>query len=750
MNKTKEYMKLFERIANVCTSSGLSTPQTTVRALIAFAFIRRIDCLICSKAEECEAFYEANKNKLSDERLEQGLREIVGGLPFYNVSGYSLYSIYKSSTPIYVTIDSYLQGFSDNVKKILSGLDFGEVVAHLNRSSNYLVDVVSMLLTMEMAEVDGFGKNDFESLLEGIKYTWMSNREMVGLISTPESLSELMASCLCHEEMSKDGRVSIIDPVCGTGGLLLAAQNKVMSYSDVDSVRLMGQDIDPTMVAITNAMLLLCSSEDSHAFCGNTLLEDCFQSQFFDYVIASFPYSLPWIGIQKQVQKEEGFGRFPFGLPRESDAQFLFIQHMISKMNPVGARMVMLTTESALSGNDANIIRRRILEQDLVETIIALPQGVHQPESSIPVYLWVITNKKSRDRQGKVQLIDARNFTNGSRRECTIDASSIKLIMAEYSSFKESTYSRIFSNDTFFFFKLKLVYHDPNRVEEVQIPATTSIDDYLKMDVYPYTKGVVDIDYESIEKGCSIFFDEFFGSGTNALSLTESSNTLLDIAQETIALNAEIEFIKGLAGYENYQKISSLYPTVPSHWKRIPLHIVANVLRGGRRPEDSEDENGLPYIVPGTLSGIKEDIQKFMPSKNSICLSEKDVAIVVEGSNVGEVYPGMEGILSSLLVMLQPGNEIQARFFYYLMKGHERLFMSMKKGTIVPKLDLDALRQMKVYIPSLEEQSRIVALLDKVVDRIDRIITLLGNDKNAYTQYQQALIEHLVFGIVKA
>lgn len=747
MNKTKDYMEKFWQIANVCRNCGMDGSQISY-ALIAFAFIRRIDCLIRSKAQECEAFYEGNKDKLSNERLDQELKVIVEGLPFYNVSGYSLYSICRSHTAINVTFRSYLAGFSPNVKNILAGLNFEGIIAHLSRSSQSLVDVVSILTTIEMSDVDGFGKKDFENLITSLKDTWRNSRGMREVF-TPEPLSELMATCLCHEDMSKGGSASILDPVCGTGGLLLAAQNKVMAHPDIFEVNLLGQDIDSTMVAITNAMLLLSGSEESCALCGNTLLEDCFQSQYFDYVVGSFPYALSWKGIENQVQQEEGFGRFSFGLPSKTDAQFLFIQHMILKMNPSGARMVMLTTGNVLWGVDGNNIRRRMLEQDLVETIIALPQGAHQPYTSIPVYLWVITNKKCWDRQGKVQLIDARSFSNGSKRECSINNVSIKQIMAEYGKFTETKHSHILSNESFSFYRFKLRYLRPSHVEEVQIPTTMYIDEYLQKEVIPYSKGMVDVDYRSVEKGCSIQFDSFFDKGINTLSLIDTSNVVFNIAKEVSSLRTLMESVSKLSGYDSYQKVSSLYSTVPTHWKAFPLNVVGNIVRGHAKPKSSEDENGLPYIVLTTLRGDEEQTQKFKPVKNSRVLSEKDVAIVIQGVSVGEVYSGMEGILSSWLAMLQPSSEVLPRFFYYLMKGHERLFMTMKKGAGIPQLDLDALRSLKVYLPPLEEQSKMVSLLDEVVGHIDRITTLLGNDKNAYTQYRQALIEHVVFGITK-
>lgn len=746
MNKTKDYINKFQQIANVCENSGMNESKIPF-ALIAFAFIRRIDCLIHGQAQECEVFYESNQNKLSDERLEQGLRDIVGGLPFYNVSGYTLNSIYHSPTAIHVTFGSYLQGFSSNVKDILAGLEFEGLVGYLNRSSHYLVDIVSILNTMKMNDADGFGEMDFETLIEGLKDKWMNNKEM-GPFITSDPISELMASCLCHEDMCKDGHVAILDPFCGTGGLLLSAKERVMSYSGANNISLMGQDIEPAMVAITNAMLLLCCGEDSRALCGNTLLEDCFLSQYSDYIVGTFPYGLSWKNIEHEVQKEEGFGRYAFGLPSRIDAEFLFIQHMISKMNPDGARMVTLTTGNALWGTDGNNIRRRIFDKDFVETIIALPQGIHQPLTSVPVYLWVMTNRKSAERKGKVQLIDARSFSNGSKQECTLDASGIRRIMAEYSNYKNGKHSHIASNESFYFFKLKLVHHEPKRIEEVQFPVSISIDEYLQKEVYPYTNGAVDIDYNSVEKGCSIPFANFFDS-LCTLPLIESGNTLLDIAQEVMALNAEIETIKGRGGYDSYQKIDSFYPSVPSHWQRMPLNVVANFHRGQAKPKEAEDENGLAFIVHETLKGTEERSQKFMPTENSKCLSENDVVIVAQGAGVGEVYPGMVGILSSWLVMIQPGSKIDPRFFYYLMKGHERLFMNMKKGVAIPQLDLDALRQIKVYLPSLDEQLRIVTILDKVVGRIDRITTLLDNDTNAYTQYRQSLIENVVFGATK-
>ena len=748
-NNIKEYKDQFCKIADIFR--GSMDAEKVFCAMIAFVVIRRIDCLIRNKSKECEDFYEQNRLNLSDERLDQELIKIVGGKPFYNVSGYTLYSIYHKQTSIEISFRSYLDGFSANVKEILFDLNFDSVVAILNRQSKYLVDVLSILTSIEMSEYDNFSDEDFDDFISYIKDFFQkiisrgSNMQI-----TPEPLVKLMVSCLLDRSNldSCKESVSVLDPVCGTGSLLLAAKKKLsQSYSD-EQIKLFGQDLNPTMVALTKAMLLFSRNNRNRAFVGNTLLTDCFKSTTFDYILGSFPFGLSWRGIEELVRKEEGFGRFSLGLPSTRDSQFLFIQHMISKMNPEGSRVVTITSGNALWGTDGTNIRRKMFEMDIVESIIALPGGALHPMSSIPLYVWILSNCKDKKRQGKVQLINGQDMIVGNKTNGLSD-SLIEKILTEYANFSNNQYSQVLSNESFSFYRVKLHHTKPYRVEEVQIPVTQSINEYLAEEVYPYTKGEVEIDYKSVEKGCSIQMDSFFDKGFEKISLADSSTRLHRLANEIASLNEKISKVQQLPRYLEYQKVSSVYEIVPVHWHAFPLSVLSDISNGQARPRTPEIEDGLPYITLDSLRTKEKANQGYEPSLKSKVVSKDNVIIVARGASVGEVYPGMEGILSSGLLSLKASNEVLPRFFYYLMKGHERMFMSMTKGVGSAQIDLEALKVHKIFIPSVQEQKEIIDNLDKIIDNIDRIIALLGNNETEYSTYRQALIENVVFGQIK-
>ena len=301
-------------------------------------------------------------------------------------------------------------------------------------------------------------------------------------------------------------------------------------------VEVFGQDLNHVMLAVSKAVLLLNYKNTSIVRCGNTLLEDCFYSRKFQYIAGVFPFSYSWKNIEKQIRQEEAFGRFYMGLPSVNDSQFLFIQHMISKMESSGSRIVTLTTGSAVWGGTAgsgeNNIRRRIIESDLVEAIISLPAGTLYPITSIPLYLWIFSNKKEENRRNRVQLIDSSSFISQRQRESVVDDNSIKHILSEYENYSNTDCSKIIRNEEFMYFQINLYHSGLKKADERQIPIGDNIDDYIAKEVQPYIKGSVEIDYSSVEKGCAIHFDKFFKKRLSDLSLEKASDRINELSSE--------------------------------------------------------------------------------------------------------------------------------------------------------------------------------------------------------------------------
>lgn len=746
----KEYYNQFESIFEIC--KGLMNEEDSFRSMFAFAFICRVDCLIRKKAKECERFYDENRSRLSDERMDTELQKIVGGYPFYNVSGHTLYSISSSRTSTEVRFRLYINGFSSNVGEILYRLDFERPLALLRRNLIGLVGVMSILDRIDMSE-EVFSVNDFEQLIERLKANIFNAKLGMSELYTSEPVSKLMVECLINKDYFKNihsTNISIYDPVCGTGSLIINAKNKALSYGyDIKDVQISGQDVNSEMVALTNAMLLFNNS--SVAKCGNTLLEDCFEGQSYQYILGACPFGLSWKTIRNQITQMNGFGHFSMGLPTVNDGQFLFIQQMMSKMDSSGSRIATLTTGNALlggvAGSGENKIRRRMIERDLVETIISLPAGTLYPTTSIPVYMWILSNRKEKIKRGRIQLIDGGNFASQQRNKCAIDDKSIKRILSEYENYSDTEYSKIIHNEGFVYFQISLHHSGLKHADIRQIPSGVNIDNYIATEVQPYVKGKVEVDYSSVEKGCTIHFNEFFEKRLEKFSLEKAFNNVEELSTEIEIFTKKAKVCSSLHGSRELKKVSSLlYSAIPANWKEMPLFVIANIVKGQAKPRSEKNEDGLPYVVLSTLRGEENNVTRYMATAKSKLLSEKDVVIAVDGSSSGEVFAGMEGILSQSLVMLQPKDKVLPKFLYYLIKAHERLLKTMTKGAGIPHIDMNALKSIKLFIPSMEEQSSIVSMLDDVIENIERICKLLESNNNSYTTYRQALIESVIFG----
>ena len=263
----------------------------------------------------------------------------------------------------------------------------------------------------------------FEELIR--KFNEASN-ENPGEHFTPREVIRLMVELLMthdSDELKRPGKiVQVYDPCCGTGGMLTMAKNRIDEMNSEATVRLYGQEVNPETFAVAKSDLYMISRDGSDAeniAFGSTLSNDQHRSGKFDYILANPPYGKEWKIDRAAVEAEADrgrAGRFEAGTPRISDGQMLFLQHMISKMRPAdseGSRIAIVMNGSPLFTGDAGSgeseIRRWILENDWLDAIIALPEQLFY-NTGISTYVWILSNKKTSDRKGKVQLIDASSF----------------------------------------------------------------------------------------------------------------------------------------------------------------------------------------------------------------------------------------------------------------------------------------------------------------------------------------------------
>jgi type I restriction enzyme M protein len=387
------------------------------KVILPFTLLRRLDCVLDGTKEDVLAEYR--KRKDSGVVLEPILRR-KSKQAFFNISPFTLHGLLADQKHIRQNMVSYLGDFSEDARDVFERFRFIERIAELE-DKNLLFQLVQKFATIDLHpnvvpnESMGFV---FEELIR--KFAEASN-ETAGEHFTPREVIHLIVHCLFSgddEALSKPGVVrSMYDPTAGTGGILSVGEAVARSINNSAVIRLFGQELNDESYAICKADMLIKGQDPKNIVRGNTLSSDAFPNDRFDYGAANPPFGVDWkkvLDFVKGEYEKKGFaGRFGPGLPRVSDGSLLFLMHLISKMRPAaegGGRIGIVLNGSPLFTGDAGSgeseIRRWILESDLLEAIIALPTDLFY-NTGIATYVWLLSNHKSADRRGKVQLIDA-------------------------------------------------------------------------------------------------------------------------------------------------------------------------------------------------------------------------------------------------------------------------------------------------------------------------------------------------------
>ncbi|WP_200210383.1 type I restriction-modification system subunit M [Micromonospora coerulea] len=386
------------------------------KVILPLTVLRRLDCVM---APTRKAVWDRDASlKLTNK--DQLLR-IAAGLPFYNTSKQSFETIGGSAPDVAKNLTDYINGFSPNAGEIIDKYDFHTQIARL-QSAKLLYTVVQKFRDIDLSpeRVDNHQMGYvFEELIR--RFSEISN-ETAGEHFTPREVIKLMVNLLIGpdtEHLNEPGKViNVLDPACGTGGMLSAAEDTITSLNPHASVKLFGQELNPESYAICRSDMMLKGQDPSNIHLGNSFSDDGHEGRRFDYLLANPPFGVEWKKVEPEVKEEAKLGhagRFGAGLPRINDGSFLFLQHMISKMEPPekgGSRIAIvfngspLFTGAAESG-ESNI-RRWILENDLLEGIVGLPDQLFY-NTGISTYFWILSNRKAERLKRKVILLDARD-----------------------------------------------------------------------------------------------------------------------------------------------------------------------------------------------------------------------------------------------------------------------------------------------------------------------------------------------------
>ena len=522
------------------------------KVILPFTVLRRLDCVLDSTKPAVLAELAA-KEKLGVNPAPFLSR--ITGRQFFNASPLDLKKLLGDPTHVATNLFAYIQGFSPEVRDIFEHFEFQTQIERLSKAG-LLYQVTEKFCQIDL-HPDKVSNADMGTVFEELirKFAELSN-ETAGEHFTPREVIRLMVNLLFVEDdevLAKPGVVrTLYDSTAGTGGMLSVAGEYLHEHNPKASLAVYGQELNPESYAICKADMLIKGQDVANIVFGNTLSDDGHPTKTFDYMLSNPPFGVEWKKVEREVRKEhqdKGFaGRFGPGLPRVSDGSMLFLLHLISKMRPAtegGSRFGIVLNGSPLftggAGSGESEIRRYVLENDLLESIVGLPTDMFY-NTGIATYVWIVSNRKPTARRGKVQLIDASGMWQkmrkslGSKRKELSDA-HIERITRLFGDFAEARdddgkpISRIFDNEAFGYHTITVerpLRGDDGKVvlgakgkqkgkpqpdsalrDTENVPLTEDVGEYFKREVLPHAPDAW-IDPDKTKLGYEIPFNRHF------------------------------------------------------------------------------------------------------------------------------------------------------------------------------------------------------------------------------------------------
>lgn len=546
---------------------GLFKPHEYGSVILPFVVMRRLDCTLEKTKDQVLETYKKLESNINPTPV---IKKQIG-LPYFNNSKFDLSRLKEDPNNVYLNFNNYLQGFSDDVRDILENFKMDPLIKKLNEDDSlYLLIDKFTEFDLHPEAVDNHQMGSvYEELLR--KFSEMSNEES-GDHFTPRDVVQLLVNLTFEEDKDKlqgqDKIRTIFDPCCGTGGMLTIGKEWLLENVNKDLViNLFGQELNDTTYAICKSDMLMLSEEATNIRGPkSSLKDDQFPGKKFNYMITNPPFGVSWKKEATYVNNEakDPNGRFHAGLPRTSDGSLLFLQHLIHKMEPDGARIGIVFNGSPLFTGDAGSgesdIRKWILESDLLEAIIALPDRMFF-NTGITTYLWLLSNKKSPKRKGKVQLIDASSFYSKMRKNLgdkghEISDSQKESILALYRNFEETEFCKIYPNEFFGYTKVTVEQPlvedgqlktdkkgkpkpDSSKRDTERIPLSEDIEEYFSREVRPHLPDAW-MDRTKDKIGYEINFTKYFYKFTPLRSLEAISEELQALDKELTELSKNI------------------------------------------------------------------------------------------------------------------------------------------------------------------------------------------------------------------
>lgn len=742
------------------------------KVILPFTVLRRFDCVLAPSKEK---ILEINKTlTVSNKRP---IFKKYTGHDYYNTSKFDFEKLIDDSTAIETNLRDYINGFSEDIREIMDNFEIYTVIDKLAKS-NLLYLVVQKFAEIDMSDtkIDNLEMGYmFEELIR--KFSEQSN-ETAGEHFTPREVIELMVEVLLDPDMeditTTDGKViTILDPACGTGGMLSVAQNKMRDLNSTTQIIPFGQELNPETYATCRSDMILKGNTNSRIVLGNSFNEDGFKEQKFDYMLTNPPFGVEWKKVEKFIKKEadsKGYdGRFGAGLPRISDGSLLFIQHLISKMNAPqdgGSRIGIVFNGSPLFTGDAGSgeseIRRWIIENDLLEAVIGLPDQLFY-NTGISTYIWILTNRKEERRKGKIRLVNGVNFYErmrkslGNKRNIINDANRAEIVRL-YSTYEPDENYIDFSNEDFGYRKITVerpVYDDNGKPivdkkgkkkADVALRDTETVS--LKEDAYEYfAREVLPhipdawIDESKTKIGYEILFTRYFFTISELdvfnhinVTLDEAKTATLDCLKK-ISYDSELIF-QGINDTSHKDSKVEWIGGIPSHWEIKKAKFIFRLQNSKGNENEvllaaTQKQGMIPQDQVDGVVQVREDtdLQTFKT------VHRNDFVISLRSFQGGFEMSDYEGVCSPAYQVFTNIIDIYPNYFKLLFKS-SRFIQKINSLTIGIRDGKNILfkdfAEMYLPLPPKEEQVEIVKYLDMRMDEVKtELFKQLSTDNSA-------------------
>lgn len=749
--------------------TGVYKPHEYGEVILPMTVIRRFDSILSdTKSDVLDKFESVKALPMRDVLLRK-----VSDHAFYNTSKYDFEKLLDDPDNIEANFRDYLNGFSENVRDIIEKFKFdGHITTMANKGILYIIIKEftssranlhpSVISNLEMGYI-------FEEIIRRFSE---SHNEDAGQHYTPREVIELMVNILFYDDndvlSGNNVAKTIYDPACGTGGMLSVAEEYLHKLNASAELMAFGQEINDQTFAICKADMLIKGSNADFIKDGNTLSDDQFSGQTFDYILSNPPFGREWKNEKAKVEAEAklGFaGRFGAGLPSVGDGQMLFLMTALSKMKDKkdgGSRIAIIHNGSPLTSGEAESgpsnIRKYILDNDLLEAVIALPTDLFY-NTNLATFIWVLSNKKAgTKREGKVQLINASRFFVRRRKALgkkknDITEEQISEITRVYGGMRESEFSKIFDTSSFAYNRITVEYpiydkkgkkvskggklsSDSDLKTTIKIPIGEDIDSYFAEDILKHTPDAW-YDKKKNKIGYEIPFTRLF------YSPRDSQVELVYAERESELLACSVDLLNKLA-YDSFELTHGINPSevhddsclvdwlskIPLHWRIIKAKHVFRIRneRGNDTPQllAATQKHGMcPQDEIDGVVQVKEDtdLQTFKT------VHKNDFVISLRSFQGGFEMSDYEGVCSPAYQVFYPtSDDIYPSYFKKVFKSTSfiekinSLTIGIRDGKNIQFQDFG---EVYLAIPPIEEQKQIVQAIDNKVEQLQTSLTSL-------------------------